>query len=66
MGCELEGYNESCEEIEGVLAKDVSIVDRRRERRSTFRKGRPRLVVFIMCEEEAWGEASRCMAERGM
>lgn len=29
----------------------------------TFRKGRPRFVVFIMCEEEAWGEASSCMVK---
>jgi hypothetical protein len=26
-----------------------------------FKKGRPRFVVFIMCEEEAWGEVSSCI-----
>jgi hypothetical protein len=29
--------------------------------RVSFRKGRPRFVVFIICEEEAWAEASCCM-----
>jgi len=33
--------------------------------RVSFRKGRPRFVVFIMWEEEAWGEASCCMAGGG-
>jgi hypothetical protein len=28
-----------------------------------FKKGRPRFVVFIMCEEEAWGGASSCMVK---
>ena len=30
-----------------------------------FKKGRPRFVVFIMCEEEAWGEASSCIVGDG-
>jgi len=36
------------------------------EGKHAFRKGRPRFVVFIIWEEEAWGDASCCMvAENG-
>lgn len=64
---ELEGNDEGREEVEGVLksGEEVGQAHTFGVKRRTFRKGRPRLVVFIMCEEDACGEASYCCIVRG-
>lgn len=65
MCCKLQRNNESCKEVEGVLnlwEKGQRMEDKENKKRA-FRKGRPRFVVFIMCEEEAWGVASSCIVK---
>lgn len=65
MSCELQRNDEGCEEIEGVLGRGGRETGKKGrgdgEGEHAFRKGRPRFVVFIIWEEEAWGDASCCM-----